>query len=64
MLQVDLLYLHNAAEAQGALGETELLHRLHEAFAWLEHARQDGSIQAYGLATWSCFRCSLDPLRH
>ena len=57
--QVDLLYLHNAAEAQGAAGETELLHRLHDAFVWLEHARQDGSIRAYGMATWSCFRSGL-----
>ena len=57
--QVDLLYLHNAAEAQGAVGETELLHRLHDAFVWLEHARQDGTIRAYGMATWSCFRWGL-----
>ena len=57
LLQVDLLYLHNVVEMQlEELGETEVLHRLHEAFVWLEHARQDGSIRAYGMATWDCFR--------
>ena len=57
-----MLYLHNAVEAQmQEVGETELLHRLHEAFVWLEHARQDGLIRAYGMATWDCFRRA--PLR-
>ena len=56
-MQVDVLYLHNAAETQlGEVGEEELLRRLHEAFLWLEHARADGSIRAYGMATWDCFR--------
>ena len=54
-----MLYLHNAAESQlREVGETELLHRLHEAFVWLEHARADGLLQAYGMATWDSFRCA------
>ena len=56
-LQVDVLYLHNAVETQlGALGETAFLERLHMAFTWLEEARKQGRIRAYGLATWDCFR--------
>lgn len=55
--QVDLLYLHNAAESQLApLGQKAFVARLSEAFGFLEKARQDGSIRAYGMATWDCFR--------
>ncbi|KAK9821777.1 hypothetical protein WJX81_000061 [Elliptochloris bilobata] len=57
MSTVDILYLHNAAEAQlqrlGAEGFEALLRA---AFAWLEGTRRRGSIQAYGLASWDCFR--------
>ena len=37
-------------------GETELLHCLHEALLWQEHARSDGLLQAYGMATRDSFR--------
>ena len=43
--QVDILYLHNVAETQGALGDVELKTRLAEAFLWLEAARTAGRIQ-------------------
>ncbi len=56
-LQVDLLYLHNPAEMQlGSLGSQAFMQRLGEAFTWAEGARKKGLIQAYGLATWDCFR--------
>ena len=29
---------------------------LEDAFKWLEAARADGKLRAYGLASWSCFR--------
>lgn len=32
------------------------LQRLRAAFEWCERARAAGSIKAYGLATWTCFR--------
>ncbi|DBB01812.1 TPA: hypothetical protein ACH3X1_000424 [Trebouxia sp. C0004] len=54
---VDLLYLHNPAEMQLApLGSQAFMQRLGEAFTWAEGARKKGLIQAYGLATWDCFR--------
>lgn len=54
---VDLLYLHNAAEAQlASVGGEEFTTRLREAFGFLEEMRGQGKIQWYGLATWSCFR--------
>ena len=56
-MQVDVLYLHNAAEMQlTALGEAAFFERLRAAFKWLEGARSRGTIRAYGMATWDCFR--------
>ena len=56
-LQVDLLYLHNAAEMQlGSLGKGVFMQTLAEAFRALEELRSRGSIRAYGMATWDCFR--------
>ena len=49
--QVDILYLHNVAEAQGALGDVELRTRLAEAFLWLEAARTAGRIKVLTLAS-------------
>ena len=44
--QVDILYLHNAAEAQARiLGEAGFRARLTDAFTWLEGARTSGRIQ-------------------
>ena len=54
MLQVDILYLHNAAESGEALGETVLMRRLADAFGWLESARTAGRIQVPILACQGC----------
>ena len=40
----------------GPLGSQAFMQRLGEAFTWAEGARKKGLIQAYGLATWDCFR--------
>ncbi|MCI4331811.1 MAG: aldo/keto reductase [Thermoplasmata archaeon] len=54
---IDLLYLHNAADAQLPLvGAEEFGRRLAEAFRVYEEARAAGKIVAYGLATWDCLR--------
>ncbi len=54
---VDLLYLHNAPEAQLAtVGEPEFLRRLEAAFATFEAFRSAGQLGFYGLATWDCLR--------
>jgi hypothetical protein len=52
--QVDLLYLHNVAEAQLArLGAEGFDAALRRAFVWLEEARQRGQIKACA-PTWPC----------
>lgn len=53
---MDLLYLHNAVEMLHTLGQPALMARFKAAFQWLEQARAQGRIRAYGLATWDCFR--------
>ncbi len=54
---VDLLYLHNAPDAQlEAVGEEEFLSRLEAAFKLYERFRDEGSLGSYGLATWDCLR--------
>jgi len=54
---VDLLYLHNAPDAQlPVVGHDEFLRRLHDAFGLLEELRARGHLGAYGLATWDCLR--------
>ena len=54
---VDLLYLHNAPDAQlPAVGRDEFLRRLEAAFRLYERFREDGSLGWYGLATWDCLR--------
>ena len=54
---IDLLYLHNAADAQiPAVGTEEFVARLEEAFRLYERFRADGSLRFYGLATWDCLR--------
>ena len=48
-MQVDILYLHNAAEAQlQRLGTKGFEALLSAAFDWLEGARKRGAIQACG----------------
>ncbi len=54
---VDLLYLHNPAEAEmAALGPRKFEDQLREAFAFYEGARRVGRIRFYGLATWDSLR--------
>jgi len=54
---VDLLYLHNAPDAQlPSIGRARFLERLEAAFALYETFREEGRLGAYGLATWQCLR--------
>jgi aryl-alcohol dehydrogenase-like predicted oxidoreductase len=53
---IDLYYLHNPESQRAALGDTDFLQRLREAFATLEVAVAQGHIAAFGLATWNGFR--------
>ena len=56
-LQVDLFYLHNAAEMQlQPLGRPAFMQHLRTAFLWAEEQRGRGRLRAYGMATWDCFR--------
>ena len=62
---VDLLYLHNAADAQLAVvGPEEFDRRLRAAFTLYERFRSEGSLGAYGLATWDCLRRPPDAPGH
>ena len=54
---VDLIYLHNAAEAQiPDIGHEAFLEQLGDTFRLYEGLRRSEKIRYYGLATWSCFR--------
>jgi aryl-alcohol dehydrogenase-like predicted oxidoreductase len=54
---IDLLYLHNAPDAQlGTVGQEEFLRRLETAFTVCETFRKAGAIVHYGLATWDSLR--------
>ena len=54
---IDLLYLHNAADAQlPAVGPGRFLARLEAAFRLYEGFRSEGSLVTYGLATWDSLR--------
>jgi aryl-alcohol dehydrogenase-like predicted oxidoreductase len=54
---VDLLYLHNAPDAQlSEVGRPEFLRRLRAAFVLCEKFRAAGHLGYYGLATWECLR--------
>ena len=62
---VDVLYVHNAAEAQlRAEGLTPFLRRLRGAFEACEAERREGRVRAYGLATWTAFRVPPDSPDH
>jgi aryl-alcohol dehydrogenase-like predicted oxidoreductase len=54
---LDLLYLHNAPDAQiPVVGRDVFLARLEEAFRLYESFRSAGRLGFYGLATWDCLR--------
>lgn len=54
---VDLMYLHNAPDAQlPTVGRAVFFDRLETAFRLYERFRDRGQLIAYGLATWDCLR--------
>jgi aryl-alcohol dehydrogenase-like predicted oxidoreductase len=54
---IDLLYLHNAPDAQlVVVGREEFERRLRASFELYEQFRDAGTLGAYGLATWDCLR--------
>jgi aryl-alcohol dehydrogenase-like predicted oxidoreductase len=55
------MYIHNPGESQlSKVGEKMFKDRLHDAFEYLELARDQEKIKYYGLATWVSFRVSAD----
>jgi len=54
---VDLLYAHNAPDAQiPAVGREKFGERLEEAFGLFETFRDAGTLGSYGIATWESLR--------
>lgn len=53
---IDVYYLHNPESQLGLVQPSEFYSRLRTAFAFLEQVRLEGTINAYGLATWNGFR--------
>ncbi|MCI4369447.1 MAG: aldo/keto reductase [Thermoplasmata archaeon] len=54
---IDLVYLHNAADAQlPEVGHDEFFSRLEAAFRLYERLRMEGHLGAYGIATWDALR--------
>jgi aryl-alcohol dehydrogenase-like predicted oxidoreductase len=54
---VDLLYAHNAPDAQvPAVGREKFVERLEQAFALFESFRDAGTLGSYGIATWESLR--------
>jgi len=58
---IDLMYLHNAVEGQiNDISKEEFLKKLRLTFEFYERKRIEGKINYYGMATWECFRVSID----
>ncbi len=55
---IDVYYLHNPEQQLDEVPRETFLQRLEAAFALLERHAHDGTIRAYGLATWNGFRCA------
>ncbi len=54
---IDLVYAHNAPDAQiPTVGREQFVERLEEAFALFETFRDAGTLGAYGIATWDSLR--------
>jgi aryl-alcohol dehydrogenase-like predicted oxidoreductase len=54
---IDLVYLHNAPDAQiPTIGREAFLDRLEGAFGFYERLREEGRLGCYGLATWDSLR--------
>ena len=54
--QIDYFYLHNPEQQLGAVPPEEFTRRVRAAFEVLERSVSDGTIRAYGCATWSGLR--------
>jgi aryl-alcohol dehydrogenase-like predicted oxidoreductase len=54
--RIDYFYLHNPEHQLEAISREELVRRLRDVFALLESRVSDGTIGAYGCATWNGFR--------
>lgn len=62
---LDLLYLHNAADAQlPHVGPESFFDRLESVFRFYEKERDRGRIRAYGFATWDCLLVAPGDPRH
>lgn len=62
---IDLVYLHNAAEAERPqVGAERFEELLGAAFETLEELRAEGALVAYGLATWDSLRVPPDRPNH
>jgi aryl-alcohol dehydrogenase-like predicted oxidoreductase len=61
---VDVYYLHNPEVQLGNVSEKVFYDRLEKAFAFLEHAVQEGRIRHYGLATWNGLRLPPGQTKH
>jgi aryl-alcohol dehydrogenase-like predicted oxidoreductase len=65
LASIDLMYLHNAADAQlPVVGHDEFYSRLETAFTFYESLRDQGNLGAYGLATWDCLRVPRNEAGH
>ncbi len=53
---LDIYYVHNPETQLPVVGRAEFERRLTAAFAALEQAVADGTIRAYGTATWNAYR--------
>ena len=62
---LDLLYLHNAADAQLLhVGPDSFFDRLEAVFRFYEQERDRGRIRTYGIATWDCLLVAPKDPRH
>lgn len=61
---IDLYYLHNPEQQLDGVSRDVFTERMREAFRVLEASVDEGSIQAYGCATWHGLRVSPDAPNH
>jgi len=65
LAHLDVVYLHNAVEAQQpTIGPAALDERMGAAFEQFERWRRAGTLGAYGLATWDALRVPPSDPRH
>lgn len=61
---IDVYYVHNPEVQLGNVPVDVFYERLEKAFAFLEHAVQEGVIRDYGLATWNGLRLPPGQAKH